>query len=419
MAEHSETLKRYLEEDADDLRIIEEARKRMKVRQEQRTIDSQTSASVYTDGNVNRQHHEPPVKVESHGSFELGRNLDDVPTGDQDSTSEYDASLPSSPAGAIVDINIYNRDGSINFWNIVKLFSQSYEHSEPDVLSCGTCCALPDDPVLTDCLHLYCTECFTELLIRYNHGGVSPAPELSCEAEEGDQIKNYIKLSGKMFEILASSVNLVIEGRLAVPFENPQPADMHTCGNGDCSNASMGPAMEIPASELDDISALWDVIVQAKRGSDAHQDNNEARDEVSYGEALSSGGEAKEPFINDGPIKRPFYASESEDLNSDSDSSDEFGDNVSEISRTELRGLWNNGSRPLVKDGPAPTSPSWTTSRSSFSDQDIMLGTNGASENGGQAVSVQDNEDTQQLRLGEFGTVDRPINLVDGTHSDV
>jgi hypothetical protein len=109
MAGDSETLKRYLEEDADDLRIIEEARKRMKVRQEQRTIDSPTSASVYTDGNVNRQHREPPVKVESHSSFELGRNLDDVPTGDQDSTSEYDASLPSSPAGAIVDNNIYNR----------------------------------------------------------------------------------------------------------------------------------------------------------------------------------------------------------------------------------------------------------------------------------------------------------------------
>jgi hypothetical protein len=424
MAGQSETLKRYLEEDADDLRIIEEARKRMKVRQEQRTIDSPTSASLHTDGNDHHQHNEPPVKVEGNSSFEIGRNLDDVPTSDQASTSEYATSLSSSPADAIVDIRISNpgkvhsvscknfplmaADGTINFCNIVKLFSQSHEHSEPDVVLCGACCALPDDPVLTDCLHLYCAECFTELLIRYDHRKWPVAAKVVCEAQEGDEITNYIKLTGKMFKFLASSVNLDIEGRHPVPIRDPEAVGLHTCGN-----ASMGLVVAGPPSELDDITALWDVVVKAKDHSNDYEDSNEDNDKTlcyhglshintqhtprydenhgyrpaqrascyccsekdsdgfddeddrsdgyetsSDGEGSSSEGQAKGPFINDGLIKRPFYASESEDLNSDSDSSDEFGDNVSEISRTEVRKLRNEMYewRPELIPRPAPRS---------------------------------------------------------------
>ena len=75
-----------------------------------------------------------------------------------------------------------------------------------DALDCPGCGQYPpDDPVLTSCLCVYCTECFTEMLAEANKvGGSSSMP---CPAYADERITFYKILTAGQFEDLLSIFN--------------------------------------------------------------------------------------------------------------------------------------------------------------------------------------------------------------------
>ena len=95
-------------------------------------------------------------------------------------------------------------DDQPDFGSLLENFRDACDHLAPeDALDCSGCGGYPpDDPIMTSCLCVYCTECFTELLAKTDRdGGSSTIP---CPAYPDEEIEYYKTLTPGEFEALLS-----------------------------------------------------------------------------------------------------------------------------------------------------------------------------------------------------------------------
>lgn len=289
------------------------------------------------------------------------------------------------------------------FKSLADLLGEFHEaHSYGDELSlwCSACHSLPDDPVLTSCLHLYCLECFTEILVEAKADASRPVCEaLGCE---GFIIPNgFHQLSPAQFQVLAQSIGVTVRdpvldsarhGVNGVP--QPSPFDMfwnaqgtiHAISNTDdieaLSTVMQPPTPQNPAligtsdrarmsasdkvvesavkahreqllDGLHDSDDDWDLhdgsISYESQSSDARSKGyatSDQEDSDSDNDSISD-GPAEHPFINDGPMPKPakyILDSDSDSATSTDSDSDagEYDSDVSDVSSTEVRVLRND-----------------------------------------------------------------------------
>lgn len=223
----AKTLKRMADEDDEDIRAIAEARKRLKTRHEGRSrlFEGDNSHDEDDDDNDNDEIFNQIAAVMDNG-------------------------MPKTFAGQVEE------------------FKEINEHGEESVLWCGACLELPDDPILTSCLHLYCTECFSEMLVEAKDpvSGVVPAGLINCEAHECpgfDIADGYRQLSASQFKTLVESVGMTVLEPASPTTNQPESHFASTVG-------AYGGSFD-PTVLDDDVAALWqsidprDVAVPASR----------------------------------------------------------------------------------------------------------------------------------------------------------
>lgn len=70
-----------------------------------------------------------------------------------------------------------------------------------NALDCASCSQYPpDDPILTSCLCLYCTECFTELLAKV--GKARSSRSIPCAAYAGESVEFHMSLTSGQYDAL-------------------------------------------------------------------------------------------------------------------------------------------------------------------------------------------------------------------------
>lgn len=135
------------------------------------------------------------------------------------------------------------------FAEVVDDFSNINDHGAEGVLWCGGCLELPDDPILTSCLHLYCTECFTAMLVSARGADGRCSGTISCEVYEcpGFELASgYRQLSVNQFQRLADSVGVIVQDPTSLFGAFPE--------SGFLDDAIAYDGM---ANQQDDVAALW------------------------------------------------------------------------------------------------------------------------------------------------------------------
>lgn len=391
------------DEDTDDHLAIFEARKRLKTRQESRArlLDSNNIATndlppaIEPDDDIFAAINNAINSAQSAGlvdpnlasSFELGRDLskDDVlgpvATTESAAVDEVDSKYLLARSAASL---LTRPEHGTSLGELMDQFVQCNEHGEESVLWCAACFELPDDPILTSCLHLYCLECFSEMLVEAKEEVGRPVGRAPCEAygcEGFPTAEKYQQLSPIQFQMLASSVGITVHD----PGNNVSETSFPSMPSLD---AFSGPWNDI--SNQDDVAALWqtinsdpavplvqntqfvssslplfpDLVDAAKRTHEEelldglHDSDDDwylqdaiLRYQVGSPKARSEGYATSDddnsnndapdhPFIHDGPIPKPAkYILDTESAKSTESNSDdyEYGSDESDISATEVR----------------------------------------------------------------------------------
>lgn len=123
--------------------------------------------------------------------------------------SEKSRLAPQPPQSQVSEQRLLHEKRSLRppgdqpgFEMLLPRFRDACDHMEPqNALDCAFCGEYPpDDPVLTSCLCLYCTECFTEVLAKAGKAGKSLP--IACSAYGDDEVAYYMNLTFGQWEAL-------------------------------------------------------------------------------------------------------------------------------------------------------------------------------------------------------------------------
>ena len=195
-------------------------------------------------------------------------------------------------------ITRWNTDFDIDvspFQALLNRFKDAYDQFDvEDALDCPTCESYPpEDPILTDCLCVYCMECFTELLA--NHANTNSRGPVKCAAYEGETIRGYHTLTPAHWESLQAVFDEhTEEPKIYANASQPKQDDMQLlwqmCQPGrqrrhdDGDHSRVSPDLGEVASELSS-----DGFDKKSDRSEGYETESEADEEAPVAEVSQSG----------------------------------------------------------------------------------------------------------------------------------